>query len=346
VTYLLLAALIWGSSFPVISYALGDISPMLFVFLRFAIAFVVVTPFVEAEYRRRIERESDGVSATQNRGAEGRGKERGSTATAAAPSRWRHIFDRRLILIAIPNGLSFILQFKGQELTTASKMALFVNSAPIWVVPLSIWVLNERIQMRQILAMVVALAGVVITSTHLNFTDLAGVNIGDVIGIGVGMLWAIFIAFSGPTVRRLGPWELSQGLYFWTAVLALPLVFLEPAVLSSRALLPLLYLALVTTVLAYLLYLKGARIVSSVSTSIIILIEVVVAFAISAFFLGDRFSLVEAVGVAMVMGGVLLVLKPASARPLDGPGPQDGGSGVPRSRDVGRGDAPVETSHG
>jgi len=46
--YLVLAALVWGSSFPVIQYTLRDVSPILFLILRFAVAFLILLP----RYRR------------------------------------------------------------------------------------------------------------------------------------------------------------------------------------------------------------------------------------------------------------------------------------------------------
>jgi drug/metabolite transporter (DMT)-like permease len=49
--------------------------------------------------------------------------------------------------------------------------------------------------------------------------------------------------------------------------------------------------------------------VSALSTSIIILVEIVVAFVISHVFLGESFTAVETVGALMVLAGVLMVLK-------------------------------------
>ena len=42
--YLILAAVIWGSSFPVITYALRDVSPFLFLVLRFVLSFAILLP--------------------------------------------------------------------------------------------------------------------------------------------------------------------------------------------------------------------------------------------------------------------------------------------------------------
>ena len=284
--YLVLAAIVWGSSFPTITYALGDISPFMFVVLRFCAAFLILL----ARYHTRAD--------------------------------LRRLFNRDLILISIPNALSFILQFKAQELTTASKTALFINSSPVFVVLLAAIFWRERFGRRQLAAMAVALTGVVITSTRLDFSRLSAVNMGDVLCLMVGLSWALFILLSKRLTKRYQPYEMAQALYFWTTVLTLPLLGFEEVRFEWRAALPVLYLTIFPTILGYYLYLKGVRLVSSLATSTIILIEIVVAFGISYFFLGESFSPVESVGVAMVMAGVIMVFhKPPPTEPPEPQGP-------------------------
>ncbi len=276
--YLVLAAVVWGSSFPVVTYGLGDVSALLFVVLRFFAAFLILL----ARYHSRAD--------------------------------LRRLFHRDLILISIPNALAFVLQFKAQEITTASKAALFVNSSPVFVVALSAMLWREHFGPRQLAAMVVALVGVVITSTRLEFSELSAINTGDMLCLGVGFSWAVFILSSKHLSKRYGPYEMSQALYFWTAVMTVPFLGMEATRFAWRSAPAILYLTIFPTILGYFFYLKGVRLVSSLATSIIILIEVVVAFLISYFFLGESFSPIESVGVAMVMAGVVMVLGKVPSR--------------------------------
>ncbi|MBP2681742.1 MAG: putative permease [Candidatus Krumholzibacteriota bacterium] len=270
--YLLLAGIVWGSSFPVITYALRDVSPLLFLVLRFALAFVLLLP----RYR--------------------------------SLDRLKTLFSRDLILISIPNSLAFILQYKAQQLTTASKTALFVNSSPLFVALFSAILLKERLRPRQVVALVVAFSGVVVTSTRLDFSGFSTVNMGDIFCMLAGISWAVFVVYSSAMAKKHGAYNMSQALCFWAAVGAAPFAGFEKARFASQALPALLYLCLVTTILAYYLYLKGVRSVPAVSTSILILVEVVVAFLISHFLLGESFSPVETVGVVLVMAGVVTVV--------------------------------------
>jgi drug/metabolite transporter (DMT)-like permease len=270
--YLVLAGIVWGSSFPVITYALRGVSPLLFLVLRFALAFVILLP----RYRNL--------------------------------ERFKTLFSRDLILISIPNSLAFILQYKAQQLTTASKTALFVNSSPLFVALFSAIILKDKLKPRQIVALVVAFSGVVVTSTRLDFSGFSSINMGDVFCVLAGIFWAVFVVYSSRAAKKHGAYNMSQALCFWTAVAAAPFASFEKVRFTSQALPALFYLCLVTTILAYYLYLKGVQSVSAVSTSIIILVEVVVAFLISHFLLGESFSGVETVGVVLVMAGVVTVV--------------------------------------
>ncbi|MEJ2719927.1 MAG: DMT family transporter [bacterium] len=271
--YLILAAVIWGSSFPIITYALRDVSPILFFVLRVALAFLLLLP----RYHKR--------------------------------DRLRTLFRPDLILVSIPNTLAFVLQYKAQELTTASKTALFINSSPVWVAIFSSLLLGHRFTVRQVAAMTVALAGVVVTSTQLDFASLSVINFGDVLCLGVGISWAFFIIYSRGLVEKYGAYNVSQALYFWAAVMTLPLLGFEDLRFAWSAVPSLLYLVVFTTILAFYLYLKGIQSVSPLSTSIIILVEIVVAFLISHFALGESFTAIETAGVVMVLIGVVMVLK-------------------------------------
>lgn len=269
--YIVIAALAWGSSFPVITYALRDTSPFVFVVLRFLVAFAVLVP------RFRSLRQ------------------------------FKMVFHRPLFLLSIPNAVAHVLQFKAQEITTASKTALFVNSSPVFTAVFAALILRERLHPRQLLAVAVAFAGVAVTSTGLDFSDLSNINLGDVMCMAVGACWAVFIIYSKPLVERYPAVTLAQALYFWTAVMALPLALTEDVRLAASSGPAIVYLALAPTILGYFLFLKGLKTVSAVSSSVVILIEVVVAFAIAALFLGESFSPVEAVGALMVIAGVLMV---------------------------------------
>ncbi len=269
--YLVLAAVVWGSSFPVIRHALRDVSPILFLVLRFAVAFAVLLP----RYR--------------------------------SADHLKTFFKKDLVVIGVLNASAFICQYRAQELTTASKTALFINSNPVFVALLSAVLLKDRFTRRQLFALVLALAGLVVTSTRLDFSGLSSINEGDLFAVASGLVWAFFLIYSRGLSKKYGAFGLSHALYFWGMVSMAPFLGAEHVRWSWSAVPAVIYLAVLTTVVAYFLFLRGIQSVSPLSTSIVILVEVVVAFLISHFFLGESFTGVETAGVALVLAGVVTV---------------------------------------
>jgi len=134
------------------------------------------------------------------------------------------------------------------------------------------------------------------------------VNTGDLFAILAGLLWAFFVIYSGGLAKKYGAFNMSQALCFWAALGATPL--LVPRTPASRGAPPPRCSTSPSSRPSSRIsfFLKGVQSVSPLSTSIVILVEVVVAFLISHFFLGETFSGIETVGVVLVLAGVVMVV--------------------------------------
>jgi drug/metabolite transporter (DMT)-like permease len=271
--YIFLAAIIWGCSFPVITYALGDISPILFVFLRFILSFVLLIPF---------------LNSTKD---------------------IRSIFRMDIVLIALLPALAYILQFKAQELTSASKTSIFVNLTPVFIAILNPLLLKTSLSRYQIFALILAISGVIITSTNLEFSEITAVTIGDGLNLTVSLLWSFFIIYSKNIIEKYGELSFNLAIYFWISLTALVFLPMEEVRFSLHAIPSILFLAIFATIAAFFFYTKGIKSVSAFSTSIVFLGEIIVAGGISYFFLGERFTLIETIGTILIVCGVLTVVR-------------------------------------
>ncbi len=117
---LLLASLLWGTSFPATEYALKYFSPGPIIFLRFSLSTLILVLL----FRR--------FPALHGYG----------------------------LLAGILNALAFGFQFFGQVHTTASKVAIISNTFPVYTAVLSPLLLGERPTGRQIFALIFGLSGV------------------------------------------------------------------------------------------------------------------------------------------------------------------------------------------
>lgn len=271
--YVLIAAIIWGSSFPVIKYALDGVSPLLFLSARFTLAFLIFVPFI---------RSKSGFAA---------------------------LFNKGLIFVGLFHAAGFVAQYFGQSLTTASKSALFVNASPLFVVLIQAVVLRKLPERQQFVALILALTGVFFVSVGLDFQSLSDVNPGDVLNLGSAFCWGMVVILSGRVVEQQGEVVFSAGLCLWTVLMTAPLLWLEPLRFDPIAVAPLIYLAVFPTVVAYFSYSRGIRTVSALATSIVFLVEVLVAGLISYVGLSESFTVAELMGFVLVMAGVWLTVR-------------------------------------
>ena len=272
-----LAAIFWGTSFPIINWGLQFIDAYNFVLLRFSLAllfFLLVIMIIERSVRLFVS----------------------------------YIKQKEIIIMGILNGLAFLLQFLGQELTTATKASLLVNSNVIFVAILSAIFLKEQMGKKKIFGILLALVGVFLIITNGETIFLAtGSFIGDLIVFLTAPIWGIYIILNKKSaVQRLKAIPFMGSVIFYTALtLLLTDLLFSPlpvffVILSVESIFAIVYTALFTTFIAFLLWYEGLKWINATSSSLYLLLEVLVAAVISMIFLSEQILLFT------FMGGILL----------------------------------------
>ena len=274
----IVAGILWGTSFPAIKIGLQYMDTYTFAFLRFLVALLAMF-FV----------------------------------TVFAKNFSFHFDKKRLILfIGLINGLSYLLQYIGMGVTTAAKASLFVNLSVVWVALLSPVLIKERLGGKKILGLTASLLGVVLMTTNLDFSSLSqGTVIGDLLVISAGIGWAFFIVYNKPLVT-----DSKNMMQSMTWILVFTLIPLIPtasfsvgnfASLPLAAWLAIFYTAIFCWVIPYYFWWKGLKHISAVSSSVLLLTEVIVAVAISTLILGEVLTVVSGVGALLIILAILLV---------------------------------------
>jgi len=274
----LVAGCLWGTSFPVIKIGLQYMDEYTFAFLRFLVASLVM--LVVALLTRNFS---------------------------------VHFNKKRLILfLGIVNGLAYLLQYIGMDSTSASKSSLFINLSAVWVALLTPILLKERLGSKKIVGVAASLLGVLLMTTNLDFSSLTqGAVTGDLLVIGAGVLWAFFMVFNKPLVNDTK--NIAQSMLWLLLFTLLPLLPIASFSAGNFASLPLdawlaiLYTAVFCWVIPYYLWVKGLKHISPVTSSIVLLTEVIVAVAISTLALGEAFTVVSGAGAIFVIIAILLV---------------------------------------
>jgi drug/metabolite transporter (DMT)-like permease len=120
-------------------------------------------------------------------------------------------------------GAFVVLSHIGMQWVEAGRAALLVYTVPLWVTPIAVAVLRERLSRARLLGLVVGLAGLAILFNPLGFdwTD-TNVIIGNGILVVASMLWAISIIQMRMQVYRLDTLQLAPWQLLVSAMVTLP----------------------------------------------------------------------------------------------------------------------------
>ncbi|MDX6723298.1 MAG: drug/metabolite transporter, family [Solirubrobacteraceae bacterium] len=179
---------------------------------------------------------------------------------------------------------------------------------------------GERLGARWALATFCAGAGVVL---------LLGDGGGAVDPVGVALAVLAGLGYAGSTVmsKRLlvageAPEAVMAGGFGGAAVILAPvLVLARPGFLSGAGGLAMtLYLGVIPTAVAYVLFSRGLRELSSGETATLVLAEPLTASALGLMVLGEHASVVAGAGAVLVLLGLVVLAaprrRPAVARPV------------------------------
>jgi drug/metabolite transporter (DMT)-like permease len=208
--------------------------------------------------------------------------------------------------IGFLNAIGLTLQNVGLTTTTATNTVLLVDINVVFVAVISYFVLNERASRYTVLGLILGLLGVMYVATGGDMSTLAsGSLIGNILVFSGGIVWAFYIVYQKKLVdRRTEPFMTSAAVVTTAAVTSVPLAlaFGHAAALDMAGGLSILYLGVVCTGAAWLLYIMGLKGMGATDSSIILLLEIVFAMIFALIILG------EVPGWPTLIGAVLIVL--------------------------------------
>jgi len=274
-----LTAVLWGTSFPVISVALKEgLDPSVFVFLRFAVA----APLMLA------------------------------SALATKRDVMALMRSRAVWIVALLDAAGFLCQYVGQEYTPASVAALLVNLSVVMAAVGAAVFLKERLGASKVAGVVLALAGTVLIATNGDIASVGGGELfGDALYLGAAVAWAGYIVYAKKKTDETG-WDsyaAATCIVTLTALLVLPaaLVSGRPFPVSAAAWEAIAYTAAFNTAIPFALYQAALKHLTAATSAIVLMLEIVVAVIISVAFLGESFTAFSLLGAVGVLGSILLV---------------------------------------
>ena len=197
----------------------------------------------------------------------------------------------------------------GIMMIPSGRAAILAYTMPVWAVPLSVWLLRERLTARKLAGLALGVAGLA-----LLVGDGFG-NLGTLLVVGAAIGWAI-----GSVLQKRYPMSMQAGPYTaWSMLLACAPIFVcallleDPADLRSVGLWPALgvaYNVLIAFAFAHWAWIKIATQVPVSVFSISMLIIPVVGVISGMLFLGERPTWAEYTALALIMASLATVIRP------------------------------------
>lgn len=220
----------------------------------------------------------------------------------------------RLALLAIFNITSWnILVAYGVAMIPSGRAAIIAYTMPVLAVPLSVWLLGERITPRKLLGLALGLGGLAL----LLFEDMANLRfapVGTLLVLCAACTWAI-----GTVLQKKFPLSVPASVYTaWIMLVGgLPIFGVTLATdlgshppISAKAWLGIAFSVLVAFAWAHWAWIKIATTVSVTVFSLSMLVIPVVGVISGMLFLGERPTWQEYGAMVLILGALGTVVIP------------------------------------
>lgn len=235
---------------------------------------------------------------------------------------WRKILF--LSFVAVPINQGFFLY--GLQLSTAAHAALLYTLTPLFVLLLAQALIGEFPGWRTAAGTALALGGTVYVLLQRGLDLSRGPLFGDLLLLVAVVAWAIYTAEGREVVAQFGAlptiaWTLIGGtilfLPFGLGSLLLPANRADIAHASREAWWGLLYLCVVTSVVAYLLWYWGLKHLAAARVAVFTNLQPLATAILAHFFLREHLTLSFVAGAVLVICGVLLAQWRAADAPRE-----------------------------
>ncbi len=268
---LALVAIIWGTGYIAISWALDDkIPPLYLLAFRFSIAFILLAIILNKKLG------------------------------AISKEMFKAGMVSGFLLFA-----AFALQTLGLLYTTVSNNA-FITAVNVVIVPFLYWILSrQRPDIFSFGACFITLAGIAL----LSLDGFNSINKGDLLTLGCAFLFACHIVAIGDYTRKHDPvllTVLQLGFAGLFSIIGALLLESPPEQISIKAAGSVLYLALFSTLICYLLQTVCQKYSTSTKTAIILSTEALFGTVFAVMLLSEKLTIQMIIGATLIFVAVII----------------------------------------
>lgn len=206
--------------------------------------------------------------------------------------------------------------FRAIDGSSISIAVLLLYTAPVFVMLLSLILFGEKFTGRKMLALLATFCGCGLI-TGIFASKLALTAEAFAFGLASGFGYALYSIFGKLALRRYSTLTITAYTFYFATLGALPLA--DPQQLFTlladwRAAAGALAIALICTVVPYLLYTRGLQDVDAGQASILATLEPLVAAAIGIFVFGEEVTAAKILGMALILASIFILNTSKSAQ--------------------------------
>ena len=272
-----------GLSSTFVELGLNSISSVPFLFYRFAISVILLTPLILIKKRDQL----------------------------------TILFKNKFVwLIGIFEGLGLILQYLGQERQIPAGLATLLTITYALMVPFFSWILlKEHLKVYHLIAVITSLIGIflIISEGSLTFLNNSSFSlVGIIILISSALFLGLYITYTS-YIQKLHDNNLDSISLFYVTLVIISLFSMLMMIITGEYVIPsqdtwiwLLSLVIFSTIIAFYMYFMAMKTLNANQASLLLLLQVIVPFAIDIFLFGRNYNFWILVGSIILFISVFL----------------------------------------
>jgi len=302
--YLLIATIIWAFAPALVKLALNDIDPIYFLFIRFLVVCIICLPYLFFVIIKR---------------------------------KYSKYDLKNLFLFSLSGQVSLILFFKGLDLTTSTDTIILSLIGPLLTIMAGHYFYREKIDLIKELGILLAFIGALLVVIEPLLSQSNGTakdrftgNLYVLIATLIGTFWIIYAKFLFgknsvkfiSLMKKLG-FKLHKKIYndvefniisfYITFIIMIPFYIFNfdyynttTLFLTQSSIFVILYMAIFSSVIAYILYIKAQAKLEVTEVSILTYLSPLFALPASYFILSEIPSTSAFIGLGVIFIGICI----------------------------------------
>lgn len=185
---------------------------------------------------------------------------------------------------------------------------LSICSAPVFIALLARVILGEPVTRHRAVALSVGVVGAVLLVVDAGPALGPEFGLGALLAVGAGFSYSLYAVLTKRALPGTDQFTLTALTFTVAALCLMPFVVAQPGQaidLAWTAGPTILYLGIVPTALAYILFSTGLRRVPASAAAIAGLLEPLTATGLGAIVFGEQFGLIGVIGAILLLGAVI-----------------------------------------